>query len=52
MANHSPEPDNYVQNKTWDEVVEGKAPEEPTADAKKPAPEPKRREARGNGSGS
>lgn len=51
MANHSPEPDNYVQNKTWDEVVEGKKPEAPKSDDKKTAPEPKRNEARGNGGG-
>lgn len=26
MANHSPDPDNYVQKKTWAEVMEGATP--------------------------
>jgi len=54
MANHSPNPDNYVQNKTWDEVVEGK-PGKPVDDFSTPVaekPEPKKNEARKNGAGS
>lgn len=33
MANHSPEPDNYVGKKTWDEAMNGgeaQKPESPT----------------------
>ncbi|MDX2334603.1 hypothetical protein [Brevundimonas vesicularis] len=50
MANHSPTPDNYVQNKTWDEVVEGK-PGEPIDDFGDKTPEPEENAARKNGGG-
>jgi len=34
MANHSPEPDNYVEKKTFDEAMEGSAGSKPTAKQK------------------
>ena len=49
MANHSPNADNYTENKTWDELMEGKAPAEPVDDFAKKTPEPAENQARGNG---
>ena len=34
MANHSPEPDNYVEKKTWAEAMEGSEGSKPTAKEK------------------
>ncbi|RDC59778.1 hypothetical protein HME9302_00973 [Alteripontixanthobacter maritimus] len=35
MANHSPEPDNYVGKKTWDEAMDKKPASKPTSQEKK-----------------
>ena len=53
MANHSPKPDNYVGKKTWDEAMAGEKAVKPEAkpDGDRKAPEQKKNEARGNGSG-
>lgn len=50
MANHSPNEDNYVQNKHWDEVVEGK-PAPKIDDFGDKTPEPEENAARKNGGG-
>jgi hypothetical protein len=51
MANHSPNPDNYTENKTWDEIMDGKTPAEPVDDFGKKTPEPENNPARSNGGG-
>ncbi|KAA0970305.1 hypothetical protein FPY71_07210 [Aureimonas fodinaquatilis] len=48
MANHSPNRDNYVAKKTWDEAMSGEAAK-PAEDAN--TPEPTKNEARKNGGG-
>lgn len=51
MANHSGRPDNYVGNKTWDEVMgEDSMPKAKTRKSQ-PKREPEKNEARKNGGG-
>lgn len=34
MANHSPDPDNYVEKKTWDEAIADAPASQPTNEQK------------------